>query len=252
MSDENKGAVASFMGGGALSIGKAEMAAALNESAQAGGTGSGDVDYLSFSGQGANYKGWTIGRDKVAPEPDAIYILDPKSAIEGWITWKGGAPVEKHSWSVYERKTQAVPQSQLVDHGPYADGDGPQFSMGISMLDIDAPGNKIEFSSSSKSGRNVLADLNKEIAKRIMGDEPFVPIITLTSEKFVAHGKTNGKPKFGFEGWVTEEEVMAFLAAGDDGDLEDLLTGKYAAGEEVVEEPEEAAPAKRRARRSAA
>ena len=57
--------------------------------------------------------------------------------------------------------------------------------------------------------------------------------------------KKNGKPKILVEGWVTMEEVGAFLQMGDDGDLDDLLAGKYV----VAAEP---APKKKRASKKAA
>jgi len=253
MAEEKKtGALTAFMQNTALSVGDEEMAAALLESAGDGTTGDGDTKYLTFSGQGANYAGWKLGRDKEAPPEDALFIVDPTSATEGWTCWKGGQPVAKHEWSVYSRKTQAVAQSQLEDHGPYADGDGWNFMMGISMFDVDEPGAKITFSTTSKSGRNALGDLTKEVAKRIIAGEPRVPVIALDSELFEAHGKKNGKPKFVQEGWVTVPEVEAFLAAGDDGDLDDLLNGKYAVAAEIEGQEEEPAPKKRRARRAAA
>jgi len=280
---KNTGALAAWAGGGGVAVNKAAIAAALIESANAGSTGDGgDMDYMSFSGQGANYAGWKVGRDKKAPDPDSVYIIDPQSALEGWNCWKGGSVAEKHEWGVFDRATMAVSQSQLKDHGPYADGDGWQFMMGLSMFDIDAAERQIKFTTTSKSGKNVLADLNKEVAQRIMADEPFVPVVTLGSEQFTAQGKKNGKPKISVEGWVTMEEVGVFMQMGDDGDLDDLLAGKYEAAPEPapkkraakkVAEPEqeevetdqeenepaqeeaevqEEAPKKRRARRTAA
>ena len=257
MAEEEKkgGALTAFAGGGKVAVSKEARAAALMESAEAGGSGGGDTIYLTFSGQGANYAGWKIGRDKKKPDADAVYIVDPDSSTEGWTCWKGGSPVAKHEWSVFERKTMAVSQAQLEDHGPYADGDGWQFMMGISMFDVDEPGQKITFSTTSKSGRNALGDMTKEIAERIIADDPEVPVIQLTSEMFEAQGKKNGKPGFDIEGWVTPAEVFAFLEAGDDGDLEDLLAGGYEATshaeEPEVEEEQEEAPAPKRRRRKA-
>jgi len=242
------GALANFMGGGALSVGKNEMAAALLDSASEGTTGGGDKEYLSFSGQGANFAGWKLGRDKASPDPDAMYIVDPTSASEGWTCWKGGSVAAKSEWSVYKRSTQAIPEAELEDHGPYADGDGWSFMMGISMFDVDAPGKQISFSTTSKSGRNALGDVTKEIAQRLVEDEPHVPVIQLASEKFTAQGKVNGKPILAIEGWVTNDEVMAYLALGDDGDLDDLLAGKYAGAQAEAEEVPEEAPTKRRRR----
>lgn len=244
-------------GAGMPAADKKAVAQALVESAEAGSTGSGDTEYLSFSGQGANYAGWKLGRDKKTPDPDALYIVDPLSVVEGWTCWKGGAVAEKHEWSAFERKTQSVSQSKLRDHGPYADGDGWALMLGVSMFDIDDPSSKITFTTTSKSGKNTLSDLTKEMGTRIATDEPEIPVIRLDDDSFVAHGKTNGKPLMPVEGWVTRAEVETFLNMGDDGDLDDLLTGKYAGAEgsaEAEEEPpaEEEKPKRKRRQRKAA
>lgn len=260
MAEEQKasGALAKFMRGGTAvaALSKEQRAAALAAALDDGTTGDGEMVYLSFSGQGANYAGWQMGREKKKPDPEAIYVIDPMSIVEGWVIWKGGSPAFKAEWSVYERAAKAMAQKDLPDHGPYNDGDGPQFLMGCSLFDVDEPTRQIKFTTSSTSGRNALGDLLREVMTRMVDDEPEVPVVMLSSEKFVAQGKTNGKPKFVVEGWVTEQEVHAFIEMGDDGDLETLLSGGYAGqGEEEAAEPEpepEPAPTKRRARRSAA
>jgi hypothetical protein len=253
MADEEKksGALAAFMNSGAVAALDPEaQAGALLDSANDGASGDGDVVYLSFSGKMDKY---VIGRDKEQPDPDAVYVVDPLSVMEGWICWKGGSPVEKHAWSVYSRAEKAIPRSQLTDHGPYGEGDGWNEVMGFSMFDVDDPSQRIEFTTSSKSGRNAFADLNKEMAQRLVDGEPHVPVIQLASEKFTAQGKINGKPKFIFEGWVTVAEVQAFIEAGDDGDVEDLLSGAYEAAEEPEPEPEpEPKPKKTRSRKAPA
>jgi hypothetical protein len=258
------GALAAFMkNDGAVALSKEARAQALAEALDDSTTGDGDVVYLSFSGQGANFRGWQMGRDKTSPDPEAVYVIDPSSIVEGWNVWKGGSVAFKAEWSVFKRSTDRVQEHQLPDHGPYNDGDGPQKMMGVSLFDTDEPGRQIKFTTTSKSGRNALGDILKEVMARIAGDEPEVPIIMLDSEKFTAQGKINGKPKIAVEGWVTPEEVHAFIQLGDDGDLETLLNGGYAVekqAEQVPEdaavdglEPSTAAPARaRRARRSAA
>jgi hypothetical protein len=166
------------------------------------------------------------------------------SALAGWTCWKGGSPTDKVEWSVYAPRNTHTTQNQLADHGPYKDGDGWKSMLGLSMLDIDAPGKKITYTSTSKSGCNTIADLTSEIGERLIAEEPEVPLIRLDDETFVAQGKSNGKPLFIVEGWVTREEVEAFLNAGDDGDLDDLLAGKYAA------EPAKPVKAKRSAKKA--
>tara|TARA_R110000851_G_scaffold174949_6_gene321188 strand:- start:741 stop:1541 length:801 start_codon:yes stop_codon:yes gene_type:complete len=266
MADSNTktGALAAWAGGGGVPANKEAVAAALLASAGAGQTGSDAMDYMSFSGQGANYAGWKLGRDKVAPDPDAVFIIDPLSNVEGWNCWVGGAVKEKHEWGVFDRNTAGVDASDLKDYGPYKDGDGWQFMLGVSMFDIDAADRQIKFTTTSKSGKNVLADLTGEVAKRIIDDDPYVPVVRLSSEKFTAQGKINGKPMIVVDGWVTMPEVSKFLEMADEGDYDDLLSGKYVseANEVPVEEPvetvSEAEPVdepvvrKKRARRPAA
>lgn len=256
--EKKSGALAAFANkGGVAALTKAQRAQALAQAVDEGTTGDGEVTYLSFSGQGANYRGWSIGRNKDTPDPENIYILDPTSIIEGWIIWKGGSVAYKTEWSVFDPASR-VPGSQLPDHGPYADGDGPSLMMGVSMFDIDNPGTQIKFTTSSTSGKNALGDLLKEIAARLDAEEPEVPVIMLSDETFTAQGKKNGKPKFVVEGWTTEEEVHAFLEMGDDGDLETLLNGGYlgtpdgqAEEPEADPEPEPEPEPKTRAKRSA-
>jgi hypothetical protein len=240
-----KGALAAWVNGAGLpAVDRKAIAQALIDSANQGSTGGGDGEFLSFSGQGANYKGWTLGRNKETPDPDSIYIVDPMSALAGWTCWKGGSPTDKVEWSVYAPRNTHTTQNQLADHGPYKDGDGWKGMLGLSMLDIDAPGKKITYTSTSKSGCNTIADLTSEIGERLIAEEPEVPLIRLDDETFVAQGKSNGKPLFIVEGWVTREEVEAFLNEGDEGDLDDLLAGKYAA------EPAKPVKAKRSAKKA--
>lgn len=256
---KTSGALAAFMRGGQMATLDAKaQAAALMASAETGRTGSGgDALYLSFSGKLSKY---SLGRDKDDVDPEDCFVVDPTSMIEGWTCWKGGSVAEKHEWAIADRATQAIPADRLKDHGPYGDGDGWSFMMGFSMFNADDPETRIIFSTTSVSGRNVLADLNKEIAVRLLAAEPHVPVIRLSSEQFTSKGKTNGKPKLIFEGWVTPPEVMAYIGMGDDGDLDDLIAGNYAGAateaapepeQEAAPEPEATAP-KRRARRSAA
>lgn len=250
MAEEQKsGALAMWASGAGVPAEKEKIAQALLESAGVGSSGNGDAVYLSYSGKMDRY---ALGRDKTQPDPEALYVVEPQSAVEGWTCWKGGAVAEKHQWSVFERNTHAVPQGQLRDHGPYGDGDGWSFMMGFSLFDVDNPGQEVRFSSTSVSGRNVVSDLVKQIALRMMNDEPDIPVLRLSSEKFKAKGQTNGKPKFIVEGWVTREEVARFVEAGDDGDVEDLLSGAYL--EEAADPEPEPEPAQKRrsARRSAA
>lgn len=260
MTDENKtGALAAFAKGGNLpTVDAAAAAAALMNSADEGSSGDTDVTFLTFSGKKDR---WAIGRDNEEPDPDTVYIADVRFATEGWVCWKGGRPVEKHQWPTLEKAQRAIPAANLKDHGPYSnDGDGWQFELGVSLFDTDAVGDRIVFTTTSKSGRNSLAkSIIEEGAKRWIesGEEtPPFPVLQLSSEQFQAQGQWNGKPVFDVLGWVNEAEVAAFIEDGE-ADIDGLLEGRYAGGveeaEEVPEEkPEPKAKAKTRKRRARA
>lgn len=234
--------VAAYNSGTALEITKDQMAAALMES----GDGSPSQDetlYLTFSGMGRNYRGYALGREREAPPEGALYVVDPKSFIEGWTCWKGGKPLGKHEWSVYNR-ANAVKFEELEDFGPYADGEGWKPMAGFSMFDLDNPDQRILFTTTSVAARLSVEDLRKAIGKNVMADEPHVPAIGLDSELFEVRGQVNGKPTFPVDSWMYEAEVMAFLN-DTDRNADALLKGEYASVEEAAEEP---APTARRRR----
>ena len=204
-------------------LSNADMAAALAESNADNGSAGGDMNFLSFSGKTGIY---ALGRDKDEVDPDDRFLLDIRTIMEGWLCWKSNKPVGRVEWSVYMRATQAVDEHDLEDHGPYRSnmGEGWQRVMGFGVLPTDGETKPIKFTASSKSGRNAIGDLNKEIQKRLADDEPALPLISFEKEEFTAQGQKNFKPKFIIDAWVTEAAASAFF----DGDLsiDDLAAGK--------------------------
>lgn len=240
------GALAKFAKSGALELADGDAARALRRSADSGSTGGGggDFEFLSFSGKRGVY---SLGRDKEDVDPEALFIVEPFAAVEGWTCWKGGRPCGKHEWSAFE-PGNALSYSDLEDHGPYNEkaGEGWQQMRGIGM--IDEQGRQIKFTLTSVSGRNVFSDLNNEIADQLEAGEPAIPIVCLGAEDFTAQGQTNSKPVIAVQGWVTRAEVEAYMA-DDDGDMGVLLDGGYAA--EVEEDEPDPEPQKRRRHRAA-
>lgn len=228
-----------------------QAAAALRDSAEDGATGGGgDRVFLSFSGKMGRY---SIGRDKVEPDSETVYLVEPLAAIAGWTCWKGGKPVGKHSWSVYE-PNKTVHEDDLKDYGPYNERNGEGWApmRGIGLLDLFDPDQQIEFSLNSISGRNEFRDLNVEIADMLEGDETLVPLVTLGMKPFEAQGSTNFKPVIKVEAWVSRSEVAAYLA-DEDATVDDLIDGLLAEQPEEAEpEPEEEAPKRRKRRKAAA
>lgn len=233
-------------------------AAALRDSSREQSTGGGDGVYMSFSGKFGTY---AMGRDKKKPDPDAIYILEPLAAVEGWNCWKGGKPVNRNQWSVYERGEKGIAERDLQDHGPYniKAGEGWKPMLGIGMLDVDEPSTPISFTIDSISGRNVLSALNDEVADMWEQGEDGIAVFKLGAETFEAQGSKNFKPVVEVLGWVSRAEVEAFME-DDDATVDQLLNGDlvadHAPAEQIEQEPEEeqapAAEAPTRRRRRAA
>jgi hypothetical protein len=200
------------------------LANALTEAADDATTGGGgaNVDYLSFSGKTGKY---SLGREQADIDPDQLYLVEPKTFIGGWVCWKDSKPIDRIEWSVYKAKEQAVDIDDLEDHGPYREsaGEGWQQLLGLGLIGCDAVQSQVKFSSTSKSGRNSIGDLMKEIAVRALAEEPSLPLIYFDSVTFEAQGNKNYKPVMQVDTWVTRASAAAYLA----GDLSEdqLLAG---------------------------
>jgi len=235
-----------------LPVDRESMAAALKSSQDDNSTGgAGSMEYMSFSGKRGRY---ALGRDKKEPEADAVYILEPTLAVEGWECWKGSRPVKKHEWSLYERAGKRIRYDDLEDYGPYdtSANEGWKQTLGISFFDVDAPETQIKWTINSVSGRGVMSNFNGMVADDIMEGGDGVAVFTLGVEPFEAQGQRNEKPVIDVLAFVTRAEVEAWLES--EGTVDDLISGNVdVEGAEPEQEPEpEPEPKGRRRRRKAA
>jgi len=201
-----------------------QLAVALQEASDdATSAGGGSVDYLSFSGKTGRY---SLGRQQEDVDPEQLYIVEPKSFVGGWVCWKNSKPIDRIEWSVLKAKEQAVSKDDLEDHGPYREsaGEGWQQLLGFGLISADAILGQVKFSSTSKSGRNSIGDLMKEIGVRSASSEPSMPLIYFESTTFESNGQTNHKPVFAIEAWVSRESVAAYL--NGDMDADQLVNGE--------------------------
>jgi hypothetical protein len=219
----NSTSLTSYLDKNALpEISDEQMMAALADTTEEQRTGSGSsVTYLSFSGKTGSY---ALGRDRTDVTDDVLWILEPKSVIEGWICWKGGKPVDRVEWSTYN-KAAAVDEVDLKDHGPYntKTGEGWQRALGFGCISTDGAATSVQFITNSVSGRNAISDLLAELVRRMTSGSPSLPIFGFGAESFTAQGATNYKPKFLIPGWATRAEVAAFLAG--EISLDELVYG---------------------------
>lgn len=185
----------------ALAVGAAE--------ATTGGGGGDTVQYVTFSGKTGEL---TFGRDREDLDQDEQFILEPRSAAAGWVCWKDSKPVARHRWFLTDPASR-VAEDELADHGPYRrQQDGWQAQLGFGFMSADGEV-QYQFDSNTKSGKNAIADLLKEISGRAARGEPKYPLFRFTKEKFQAQGEWNWKPKFVVDEWLDEDEVAEMIGA---------------------------------------
>ena len=200
-----------------------QMIAALAETTDEQRTGTGlNVQYLAFSGKTGSY---SLGRERDDVSDDQLFILEPKSVIEGWICWKNSKPVDRVEWSIFNKRA-AVTEPDLADHAPYnlKTGEGWHRALGFGCISTDGAATNVKFVTNSVSGRNAITDLLNEIVRRMSSGSPSLPIFGFSAEQFTAQGATNYKPKFVIQGWAIRPEVEAFFAGSTT--LEALLYGE--------------------------
>ena len=199
-----------------------QMIAALSDTTGEQRTGTGlNVQYLAFSGKTGSY---ALGRERDDVSDDQLFILEPKSVIEGWICWKNSKPVDRVEWSIFNKRA-AVAEPDLADHAPYntKTGEGWHRALGFGCISTDGAKTNVKFVTNSVSGRNAITDLLDEIVRRMTSGSPSLPVFGFSAEQFTAQGATNYKPKFVIHGWAARPEVEAFLAGSTT--LDELVYG---------------------------
>lgn len=202
-----------------------QMIAALSETTDEQRTGTGlNVQYLAFSGKTGSY---ALGRERDDVSEDQLFVLEPKSVVEGWICWKASKPIDRVEWSIYNKRA-SVAEPDLVDHSPYntKTGEGWHRALGFGCISADGAKTNVKFVTNSVSGRNAISDLLNEIVRRISSGSPSIPIFGFSAEQFTAQGATNYKPKFIVHGWATRPEIEAFFAGN--ATLDELVYGEVA------------------------
>ena len=180
-----------------------------------------NFDHLNFSGKTGI---WSLGRDKVAPDPNEFFLVEPSYLWRGWTCWKQQKVAGKHEWLATEPQNE-VAEADLADHGPYNEGAGEGWvrSTSIGMIRCETL-RAVKFGTTSKSGKNALGDLLDEIRSRLHRKEPAYPIVNLGKSMFEAQGQTNTKPVFKVAVWVSMAEFKSFV--NNETTLDDLVYGE--------------------------
>lgn len=198
-----------------------DLSKALTEGADAASSGGGGIDYLTYSGRTGLY---SLGRDHAEVDPDQPYMVGPETFIGGWNCWKNSQVIERVEWLTLRAHEDAVEQDDLPDNGPYRDktGDGWRQVLGFQAITMAKDRREIKFTTNSPSGRNVVADLMREVGRRAASEEPHIPLICFGGGPFDAQGQSNYKPDLRVDVWITNKMAVAYMA----GDVtEDQLLG---------------------------
>lgn len=199
-----------------------DIAGAIEKAVGGATSGGGVGDYLRFSGKTGVYK---LGRNDEPVDPDQLYLVEPKSFIQGWTCWKGSKPIDRVVWSIYDDDELGVAEEDLKSHGPYREsaGEGWAQMLGTGLIACDAVLTEILFTSTSNSGRNSIGKLMEDVGALSKAKEPHMPLIYFDSVTFEAQGQTNYKPVLRPEAWVTRSSAAAYLVG--DLNVDQLVAG---------------------------
>lgn len=181
---------------------KGMTARELSEETREHANSGGGVQYVTFSGKTGEL---TFGQEK-KDLPDDRFVLAPGLTKKGWMCWKQNAVVGRHEWPLGDRAS-AIKEHELEDHGPYKrQQDGWVPTLIIQFVGTD--GVQYQYTASTKSARNAVADLVTSAFDRVgEGEEAAIPVFSFDKKKFLAQGDWNWKPDFIDVEWLTEEEA---------------------------------------------
>ena len=202
-----------------------DISAAIEKAVGGATTSGGSGDYLRFSGKTGVYK---LGRNDDPVDPDQLYLVEPKSFVQGWTCWKANKPIDRLVWSIYDDDELGVAEEDLRSHGPYREsaGEGWVEMLGTGLIACDAVLSEVLFTSTSRSGRNSIGKMMVDAGARSKANEPHMPLIYFDSVTFEAQGNTNYKPVLRPEAWVTRSSAAAYLVG--DLNLDQLVAGDKA------------------------
>ena len=236
MTNETKNAVGVFGAKSAMLSPEALTTAMAASTSH--GTQRPDGDFINFSGKRGVYE---IGQEKRGADKDEPWLVNVSSFEDGYICWKGGAPVATR---LYPMGTP-LPALDRSEHGPFLkDGDGWYDAKSMVIRSLET-GDQGYFKINSVSGVSAFSDLQRSITARLRSGESYWPVIQLHSGSFTSKGFKNGKPVLNIIGWLDNENVGK-LAEAFETDAEIDLDELFAASNGVAEVPSTGEKANRR------
>jgi len=189
------------------------MAARAQEAAQnnpRGGAPDGS-EYLNFSGKRGVF---TIGKDSRKVQPEEHWIVNVASFEEGWVCWKGGAPLSTRMANIYNGVPIAQPS--MEEFGPFDSNKGEGWFQAKAWVMKSCEEDQQGYMRiNSISGVSAMAELIGEFSSRAAKGEPCWPVIHLDCEEFESKGFKNFKPVFEVVTWL-DTATMEKIGEGAD------------------------------------
>jgi len=172
--------------------------------------------FATTSGSHPAYMRYSKGEFTATPDGEVIdedveFVPDMSTLARGYTIWKNATVVAEVMAPVASGKR--ITESDLPDHGPYAENDGPREQTSIEFRRVP-DGKSYRFSTSSRGGTQALQKLTAEFANRMkISREPSFPIVNMVSSsyKHERYGKIF-VPVFRVVGWTA--------TAANDGAIE--------------------------------
>ena len=236
------GELTTIFGGNKVTIkgGNAALAKAFDDDLQDSGdgqTGGGNL-FLNFSGKSGLY---SLGRAKDDMDPEEPFVVMNESHQRGWVFWRSNKIVKRHRWAV---GSAGIAEEDLEDLEAKKEMDGWKAERAFLCKSLE-DGKQVEFSTSTVSAVNAVADMIKSTGDMIKtGADATYPIVGFDKEQFTAHEQTNWKPKLVIMGWASMEQLVAYEAG--ELELDDLFADEEPEVEVVESKAKKKAAPKRR------
>ena len=151
----------------------AALVAALDGDLKDSGDGQGGSGnlFLNFSGKKGAY---SLGRQKDDMDPEEPIVVMTESHQRGWVFWRSNKIVKRHRWSV---GAKGIAEEDLEDLEAKKDMDGWKAERAFLCKSLE-DGKQIEFSTSTLSAVNAVADLIAATSVQIKsGADEIYPIV---------------------------------------------------------------------------
>ena len=184
---------------------------------------------------------WSYGANETEVTPDIEMAVNMIAYAKGWICWADGKAVDEQMAPIASGRK--IDRADLADHGPYESGDGWKAQHSIALKAIEE-GVELKYSTSTQGGIKALKGLAAAYVAQVKsGSDDLIPIVSLSTDsyKHASFGKIH-VPVITVLGWSSEGAIMS-------GDV-DLGSSVDDTPPFELEQPEAAAPARKRRRRT--